>query len=185
MEVIGRLQTIEAQRKARLEYIVKWAIASARSLKEGFDEYVNKEITEMKEILTMMGSLQREVDEERDKVRQLEIQYLRVNDELNDIIDSANRNKIKRIDFNKPDKQPPNYSYTSQYVEGPFPKEGRSSEIVELDIWTIMEAFDVVGGVDDLRQRIDRLSRNYMRGVRDIESVVKDILKKERSGGTS
>jgi hypothetical protein len=48
-----------------------------------------------------------------------------------------------------------------------------------------MEAFFVVGEVEELRQKIDRLTRNYIRGVNDIESVVDAILKKRGFEGES
>jgi hypothetical protein len=160
---------------------MKWAVGAARSLKEAFDDYVSKEIGEMKEILIMLSSVNQEVDEELKEVVTLENDYLRVNDQLNVVLDSANRNKIKKIDFTKSDKRSQPYPQTQ--VAFPKYEHKESSEVEELDIIVILEAFAVVGETEDMRQKIDRLARNYMRGVNDIESVVDALLQKRGLSG--
>jgi hypothetical protein len=185
MEVVARLQTIDTQRKARLEFIVKWAVGAARTLKDAFDEYVNKEVIEMKEILTMLASVGQDVEEDREKLRQTENEYLRVNDELNDVIDSANRNKIKGIDFTKPERPQQGYPYPPQRVQSPPRMETESSEVEELDILTIIEAFSIIGDVDEMRQRIDRHARNYTRSVGDIASIFDELLRRRGLAGGS
>ena len=182
LEVVARLQTIDIERKARIEFITKWTIDSARSLKEIFDEYVNKEVTEMKDVLTMMASVGQDVKPERERLRLVEGQYLRVNDELNNIIESANRNRIKRIDYTKPPPVAQPYGYEAPLMQEHDIKGIKSSEVEELDISIIIDAFVVVGDVDELRQTIDRHSRNYTRNISDIESIVGEYLRRERGG---
>jgi hypothetical protein len=166
---------IDTERKARMEFITKWTIQSARSLKQIFEEYVHKEVTEMRDILTMMALVGQDVKPERERLRLVEEQYLRVNDELSKIIESADKNRIKRIDFTKPPPVAQSYSYQMPLIqEHDITKGIKTSEVDELDISIIIDAFVVVGDVDELRQTIDRHSRNYTQNISNIESVVRE-----------
>jgi hypothetical protein len=115
LEVISKLQTFDTQRKARSESILKWAVGAARGLKDAFEMYIYKDIEEMKHILSMLSSVQQEVDDERSELKKVENEYLRINDQLNILLDSANRNKIKKIDLSK--KGNPSEMYQYQYQQ--------------------------------------------------------------------
>ena len=103
LEVVAKLQNFDTEHNARSDSILKWAITAARSLKEAFDDYVYEDITDMKEILNMLALVQQEVVEERSMLRTTETKYLDIHDELNKLLDSAQQNKIKRIDFSTKD----------------------------------------------------------------------------------
>lgn len=188
LQVVARLQTFDTQRKSRSQSILKWAITATKSLKEAFDEYVNEEISEMKDILTMLASVGQEVDEERNEIRKLENRYLRANDELNTIIDSANRNKIRRIDITKnvmrQQEQYTPYGLGDNEMPSISNRQEVSSEVDELDLIVIIEAFSIVGEVDKTRQKIDRLSRNYTKNLNDIKSVFDAWIQERGSGGS-
>jgi hypothetical protein len=68
--------------------------------------------------------------------------------------------------------------YSNQLQKSYDSEDVETSEVDQLDILMIVEAFEVVGNVEDLRQKIDRLARNYMKGVNDMESVLDALLEK-------
>ncbi|MEM2904286.1 MAG: hypothetical protein QW057_07340 [Candidatus Bathyarchaeia archaeon] len=177
LEVVGRLEALRTQRTARSGSILSWAVSAARSLKDAFDEYVSKEILEMEEILTMLSSLSQEVDDERSEVKELEGRYEAINEKLNNIIDAANRGKVKRIEFT----ESPHELFTMP--RGARVQEQEPRETESVDIRTVTEAFGIVGETEKLRGRVDRLARNYTRGIGDVESVLDALLR--RRGITS
>jgi hypothetical protein len=187
MEVISRLQHYDTQHKARVESITAWAVSTARGMKEAFDTYVNKEITEMKDILSMLSSVQQEVDDELKAVKQLEQSYFNTNDRLNVLLDSANRHKIKKIQYSTPmPRYPPvSATYMPELLETNTKEETLSSEIDELSVELIAETIIVVGQVSEMREKIDRHARNFTRVMNNMETVLDELLRRRGLGGTT
>jgi hypothetical protein len=185
LEVTARLQNFDTERKSRSSAILKWAVSAARGLKEAFDEYIYKEIVDMKDILNMLQSVQQEVDDERAELKRVELEYYKINDKLNILLESANRNKIKRIDFTK---RVGNY-------QTPYPPMQQSLELdtiennnleeEQLDIVLILEAFEIIGEVEELRKKVDRVARNYRRMITNMESVFDEFLKRRGLDGNT
>ena len=171
------MDTLRTERTTRTSSILGWAVSAARSLKDAFDDYVNKEIQGMREVLTLLSSVGQEVDDERTELKNLERRYLVTNDSLNNIIDAANRQKIKRIEFSKP-------AHGYDLPDLPKIQQEERREVDELDIGIILEAFGIVGEAEKMRSKIDRLSRNYMNGINDIEGVLEALLRKRGLAGT-
>jgi predicted nuclease with TOPRIM domain len=145
MEVVARLDTLKTTRSTRNDALLKWAVTSARSIKEAFDEYVSKEIAEMKEIVTMLASVHQDVSEERNEVRSLESEYHRINDKLNRTLEAANRNKIKTIEYPQ--------TKQADWITGKTPVREEGGELDALDMLVIVDSFGLVGKVEELRKK--------------------------------
>lgn len=167
ISLMERLKLNLSRHSERATQSLDWAVSVGESLRKNFDTYVNSELNDLREQIDILKLGGYPVEREDSELNDLEIRFEKVNNRLNELLESAKKGKVRSINISKK-------------VKGtifPRPKShDTAADIFDLDI--LIEGFYIIGELEDVRKSIERWSLTHIRNIEQTISVVRELYRR-------
>jgi hypothetical protein len=170
IKVADELRVVLGHHETRFKLTLEMAIKTAESLQTTFETYVQGEVDDIASQIRYLDLVNRDMTKEKTKLAELARSFKRTNAHLTSIISSAREGMVVSIAY-RPTRE------RESYLPSPLPEEEEPPKTVtELNVAILMDAFQIIGEVEELREEVERWSRSFVRDVDDVLSVVDERL---------
>lgn len=177
--IANDLRVILGRHEDRAGTTLSIAIRVGESLREIFDNYVIKEIDDLRSQIQLLQQVGRELKKEENILNNLEERFEKANNRLNQMLNLVREGKITSLSWRGAVgesilRMPPRpISHGSRTTQ--------EQPVEDFEIDTLVEGFSLLGEIDELRKDIERWSRTYIRDIDDVLSIVDERFRQLRS----
>jgi hypothetical protein len=166
IQVSEDLKALINKHEGRANFALQTSVSTAESLLRTFDEYVRIEIGELKQQVSLLESVRRDLKKEKEKVRMIEFRFNGTYDRLKRTLELAKDGKITTIatmaisNFNE--NELPNLHMQDE--------KNLDESVLEIDV--IIESFKIISELEEVRKDVRRWVDTYTGDIDDMVSIV-------------
>lgn len=160
------MRIVLGRHTSRADSTLRIGISVGESLQKIFDEYVRKELEDLRTQIDLLQQVGRDLQKESEALEDLESRFEETSNRLNTMLNVAREGKIKSLSWEGTSKRSP--------IAFPKPTIVKKTEkpVQDLEIDTLVDGFVILGELEDLRAETERWSTTYVRDIDDLLSVV-------------
>ena len=146
IEVANELRVVLGRHGDRAETTLSIAVSVGESLRRIFDEYVRKELDDLRSQIQLLQRVGRQLEGEENKLNDIEERFEEKSDRLNQMLSLAKEGKIKSLSWSG--------VVAESILRFPSPSKSRVNRkerpIEDFEIDTLVEGFTILGELEEL-----------------------------------